>query len=186
MVVVKSVKICNFKVHLRTKHSFPARTCFCDHRHNRNYCKIRNKFYYTIFPSGFINITGIRKKQEIEEAINQIISHLQLTLADLKLQENGSVYCIDNITVTGALNITKKLNLAVLHCKTITDCKTSYNNLHFPGLFLHFTGVKGTVLLFSSGKFNIVGLTCSKEIPRLLYKVIVFIQQSQRTGMKVL
>ena len=182
---IKSVRICNYKFHFKV--NSPVTKCFCNRsKHTKNYCKVKEKKYcYSVFKSGFINVTGIKHLHEIKPTIQKICKRIGSKTNDLDKQTNGAIYVIDNITVTGVLCVCG-INLSFLHAHSSEKYTTKYNNLHFPGLFLKINNLIGTVILFQSGKFNIVGLKCFNQITPILREMVVFILLSQKIYMKEL
>ena len=118
-----------------------------------------------MFTSGHINVTGLKKIEDVERALADIFPVLNIP--------KGTIipYKIDNIQCSGQLNFkTHDLTLRQL-CDGIDVVKEQYGidsvtfePSRFPGGFIKFASSveadipKGTVLLFGSGKFVIVGL----------------------------
>jgi TATA-box binding protein (TBP) (component of TFIID and TFIIIB) len=107
-----------------------------------------NNFTFTIFKKGkqfdnHINITQIN-------SLNKIIKSLLILYKLFKI--NVISVQIDNIIATGYLN--KKINLqSLVESKIYNNIK--YNSEVFPGLFIRLK--IGTVILFHTGKFVVVG-----------------------------
>lgn len=116
-----------------------------------NFAVLRNRYVYTIFTSGFVNVTKINCECKVQLAVTHLEELLQICTG---LEDNPAV--IDNIQASG--NFFRYVNLLKFkrYVKQITDIRVSYNPEHFPGLNLKF-GNRGTILIFTSGKYSIVG-----------------------------
>ena len=125
-----------------------------------------NTYIYQLFTNGHINVTGLKKVEDAHQALTDIFHVL-----NLPTPVDDVPYKIDNIQCSGQLNFkTHGLTLRQL-CDGIDTVKEQYG-IHsvafeparFPGAFIKFSCSvpakipKGTVLLFRSGKFVIVGL----------------------------
>lgn len=123
----------------------------------QNVCVLQNKFTYIIFKKSktkltHINITKIRSFCEIDVSINYFFELFKIPFSYFHSMS------IDNITVTGKVD--RKVNLLDFIQKN-SDLSISHNPEKFPGLFIKFIG-KGTLILFSSGSYVIIGAK-SKE-----------------------
>ena len=117
-----------------------------------NFFVLRDKFVYIIFYTGHVNITGVRSRDTVNEArvyLSVLIKNLDLTL---------SQSVIDNICLSGSLS--RGLNLVSFSDQLQQDCVSfCYNPRKFPGLsFPSTNNNSGTTIVFTSGKFIIVGL----------------------------
>lgn len=123
-----------------------------------NFFVLREKFVYVIFYTGHVNITGAKSRDAINEAcsdLSVILNKLDLTLSRL---------IIDNICLSGSLPHT--LNLVTFSNQLLQDCVNfSFNPRKFPGLSFPSTKQSsGTTIVFTSGKFIIVGLKHEEAI----------------------
>ena len=121
-----------------------------------------NGIIYQIFTKGHVNITGIRRQQDIAGALADLF-HL------LNIPKKSKIrYNIDNIQVSGILNLnTSNFSLKFI-CDSLDKMKkqcgilsVKFEPSRFPGAFIKIAAkesCKGTVLLFNSRKFVIVGL----------------------------
>jgi len=114
---------------------------------------------FIIFPrSGFVNITGLKKEDKFPEAINLFLNHFQLNsrLTSLK---------IDNITACSKIRKFANIEVVeqILLSKKEKLLSIKFNSYIFPSLYLKIKE-KGTIIIFNSGKFNIVGLSCQSKI----------------------
>lgn len=113
-----------------------------------NFISFKLKHNYIIFKSGrretnHINITKIKDFKDFIKAIVNIQK-----IYPLKIQKVD----IDNIIATG--NLSKTINLQKFSASK-KYLKIKYNSETFPGLFIRFE--RGTVILFHTGKFVVVG-----------------------------
>ena len=122
----------------------------------RNFLVIKDHVTLTVFKKSKIryhlNATGIKTLQNIESTISLIIKKYCPSSYFKYLYHK-----VDNITAT--YNIGYSLPL-----QKIAQCLTScnYNIERFPGL--HIKSKKGGVIIFESGKVNILGYTTKEEI----------------------
>lgn len=120
-----------------------------------NFIVFEKVFTYIIFKSGkskdnHINITKIKQRHAIEEAISVISGLLNCNIRKLK---------IDNITATTCTNGVIDLYHISQKEKLNTWGVLKYNSQKFPGLFIKHS--LGTIIIFHSGKIVILG--CKKE-----------------------
>ena len=122
-------------------------------KHN-NFYVYREKYVYIIFPKrGYINCTKLSSYQDIKPAIDHFYTKFNIEKYDY-------FFKIDNIQASGQMIWkTIDLNKFKLYVNQKTNAKAVYNPSHFPGLNIRVPN-KGTIILFSSGKYTIVG---SKE-----------------------
>lgn len=115
-----------------------------------NFFVMRDIFVYTIFLNkGYINATKIPNYTSIDDCIKEFCKLLQLIEGDL------TDVIIDNTTYAGNLN--KKVDLRAIHYRARSQLiSVKFNPIWFPAVFLKFSN--GTVNLFQSGKYMIVGV----------------------------
>lgn len=125
---------------------------------SHNFYIYKDTYVYVIFPRrGYINCTKLPNYADIEKAISNFYS---------KLDINNNIYIheIDNIQASGRM-IWATVNLATF--KTYVNCQSSaranYNPSHFPGLNIKVPN-KGTIVIFSSCKYTIVGVKEKSDI----------------------
>ena len=118
-------------------------------------------FIYQIFKSGHINLTNVRRVQEIEKAIAIIYRIIGIP----KILEKE--FRIDNIQATGRLNLYTRDRSLKSICDRLSqlgsDCNIrnlSFEPQRFPGAFIKYQdgNVKATIILFNSRRFVLVGL----------------------------
>jgi TATA-box binding protein (TBP) (component of TFIID and TFIIIB) len=125
-----------------------------------NFVVYRDRFVYIIFfQSGFVNATKIKNENEIEDAVEhfkkvfRVQSSIEESIID-NYQGSGSFY-----RKLALKELKVFLNLEI-QSSAKSEMEVSYNPEHFPGLFLKI-GKHGKIIIFSSGKFTIVG--CKNE-----------------------
>ena len=188
---IQNYRIANTKLHC--KFSEPIKKCYCTDikrkLHYKNFCihKKHNttkekKFTYTIFSSGFVNITGIKSFSETKEALIylcKLTNRNSESENTFKLLQEDKKIIADNITVVGKLIRRIDYDFYLID-KLNKQEKTIYNtnyNLHFPGLFLRINNVIGTTVLFRSGYFTIVGTKCVADIHCMIQNLDVFMDK---------
>lgn len=193
MEIVKEWNIRNIKLRIYVdSYNFDSikKQCLCNQKRKKrhsNFCVYKKVYNYTIFESGCINITGVKDYTSIESAIDVICDYLKLEKTkDLLIQDNNERYIIDNILYTGSFQIRlpiKRLNSYIYsqNKKKLTYFKGQKNGLHFPGLFVKVGSERGRIILFSSGKFVILGVQCLSQFYLILQEMAVFIEHFMRT-----
>jgi TATA-box binding protein (TBP) (component of TFIID and TFIIIB) len=135
-----------------------------------NYISIKENFTYIIFPKGgYINITGIPSLEEIKNVKTELCKDFSLQLHMLTEE-----VIIDNISASGDFNY--KINIPKLqHILKNTDFKTKFDRDFFPGIFC-YTYTIGTIIIYNSGKYVIVGAKCLQDVKTIHKKMFVHIQ----------
>ena len=122
----------------------------------RNFYIIKDTFPITIFKKlgsrYHLNVTGIQSTKHITFTLDLLITHYCFPESFVYLR-----HTIDNLTAT--YNLGYRLPLQTLAVE-FTPC--NYNTERFPGL--HIKSRKGAVMIFSSGKVNILGLKSEQEV----------------------
>lgn len=115
---------------------------------------------YTVFPvSGHVNVTGIRSFESVQCAIDKF-----LTFCGAELSDNTKVI-IDNSTASGKFHlIAGRPDLSALSAKNSDPNRQvdiSIRQNYFPSVLIrarkNLRSVLPTTVLFSNGKYNIVG-----------------------------
>jgi TATA-box binding protein (TBP) (component of TFIID and TFIIIB) len=127
----------------------------------------RKNIKITIFNNSFINITGIKTIIEIEKIVLLLLKSISL---DQKTFYN---YKIDNICCSGSWNHKIKLiptahNLSKLYY-------VRYNPDIYPGIHCKIPNL-GSILIFNSGKYSIIGVTCMSQAIKILELVFVVLK----------
>ena len=139
-----------------------------------NYISLKGKYSYVIFPkNGYVNVTGIRKIEEISCVLHNLCLDFSLD-RDLIVSD----FIIDNTTATG--NLEKRINLSTLQEYIVTkpscDFTVSYNRDIFSGAFIK-SCFGPTVIIFSSGKYNILGSKCLQSLTQVSLKFHALINE---------
>lgn len=116
--------------------------------------KRKSKVKFIYFPPNFINITGIKAIRDIFVDLKLLLKSLNLSLKSIRK------ISIDNITASG------KFKHRIEIPKTARNLASVYyvrsNPDIYPGLHLKISNL-GSILLFSSGKYSIVGVKCMQS-----------------------
>lgn len=133
-----------------------------------NFLVYRKKFVHTLFYSGFANITKIPSYDLIQEAVREFRA-----LAGLKIGEVEN-YKVDTTTSSGHFG--QKLNLRLVR-KSLDlrryDVIFSYKPSKFAGASIKFGKQYscrrkfGTITVFQSGAFTIVGAKSSERVEEI-------------------
>lgn len=154
--IIKNIK-CHFTVNLESKNIISHLNPQSNLKLCGNLYVLRNKFIYIIFPkSNYVNVTGIKNYTDLPLATEHFCDISSLPYSCL------SSIIIDNTTYSGSLST--KLNLRKIYIKLRGEnLKVRFNPSFFPGLFLKLSSV-GRIIVFSSGKFNIIGSKCQADM----------------------
>ena len=122
-----------------------------------NFFVLKNKYTYTVFlKNNFVNVTGISNFDELQ----QVRKHLEkLLLPDVYLFSDITV---DNLTFSGLSSYVSKSLRELQTSLRKKKAQVYFNSLRFPGLFVKFS-CKGRIIVFSSGKYVIVGVKTIQE-----------------------
>ena len=132
-------------------------------KEHHNFIVFRHSYVYIVFStSGTVNVTGIRFYRDISSAVALFCREF-----GLRRRHVGAV-TVDNLTASG--NFGSPVNLRLLK-KSINASQegdalissASYNPSFFPACFCR-TYVVGTIIVFASGKYNIVGGKCRDDV----------------------
>jgi len=127
---------------------------------------IKDSFVFIIFPkSGFVNVTKLKGFEDISESVKFFCDLFHISRHSIT---SGIV--IDNITATGSFQ--KSLNLQILK-ELCSD--SAYNPNFFPGLFVRRS--IGTIIVFHSGRYCLVGAKCMENLMDLYQEILVIIRK---------
>jgi TATA-box binding protein (TBP) (component of TFIID and TFIIIB) len=140
-----------------------------------NYKVLRDVHTYIIFPSnGFVNITGIKSLQDLPFRVIELFC----STFSVSKEEIGELV-VDNITAVG--NFNRRVNLEKLQqVANVKSAHRSYFTVHFdrhifPGAFCKTFGF-GTLSVYASGKYVVVGAKCQDLVQKLVEKVFALIK----------
>jgi len=172
-----SPKINNLKVHIVLTESGTRKLklgLFAEGREQKysNFAVVRSKHTYIVFTSGFVNITGIRSFTERPTVIPLFCQEFGVTTDDI-----ASDIVIDNISAAG--NFQRRVDLKRLQ-RIVNKRKTQHStffSVHFdrnffPGAFCKTRGL-GTLTLFPSGKYVVVGSKCLEHVEKIFQQMCV-------------
>ena len=158
-----------------------------------SFCVIRafekNKtFVFIVYYKGHVNVTGLKGNREISSACRLLKKWFK--------RHNLVGFKVDNFTASSTLTYGSLFEWPRSFLGLLTDIKdkfvgthlhgiTKYSllNIHchrqkFPGAFLKYS--VGTVILFASGKFNIVGVKKKQHIREMcqdMNAIVSYLQQ---------
>lgn len=171
-------KINNLKVHILLDNS--GVTCLRKSlfttvkKSYNNFSVVKDTFTYIIFPQrGFVNITGIKGFLDIVRVIPHFCLFFGLDECNIL-----SDIVVDNISASG--NFWQRVNLVQLHQainkKKVKSCFVSctFDRNRFPGAFCRTRGF-GTLTLFPSGKYVVVGAKCQEHVDNIFQQMSVVI-----------
>lgn len=135
-----------------------------------NYYVLRTGNYvFTVYVSGHINITKLPDESHIDPVVSLVGNLVGLTSEEF----TGTAYKIDNITASGRSNLfptfiplTRVIKLLWRDRDLHKIFSIKLRREKFPGCFIKFI-YGGTIVLFISGKFVIVGIRHRDQIKAL-------------------
>jgi len=147
----------NFCV-VRWPHHGPAEREEAEGDRRRRRRRRRRALVATVFFSGFVNVTGIRRWEDVEGDVRAVCLYLRLA--------PRTPPCVDNITASGDFACVRSHFQHVVQVgpDALCDqpCLPSYNSRIFPALFLRTP--QGTVAAYPSGKCVLVGSRSLAEL----------------------
>jgi TATA-box binding protein (TBP) (component of TFIID and TFIIIB) len=126
-------------------------------------------FTYIIFPiNGYINVTGLKNYTNIIESVKFICDNFHLS------RHHCGNITIDNLTISGFIGF--EISLSEIFYHFCEYYYTRYNINIYPGLQIRFPKL-GTIIIFSSGKYTIVGAKCLDNAKIIIQKLQPIAQQ---------
>ena len=144
----------------------------CDHLTTASFVfRHQSGYIYQLFKKGHINLTNVRRFEDVHRAISIIFEIIDIP------KIFASNYNIDNIQASGIINL-RSANYSLKRvCDGLSQLKDecrvikrlSFECQRFPGAFIKFQDgdCKGTILLFNSRKFVLVGLRRFEDINKI-------------------
>lgn len=150
------LKTHNVKLHFKTEKSvFKSRKSL--KRTYKNFCVEKiSHFVFTIFTSGHVNATGIKSFDEVNEAVSCFCEKFDVCYKDCVKSLK-----IDNSTSSAYISSPEKIYLPDL-TKHLEEGTLSLRPEFFPGAVLR-RDKKCTVVIFSTGRFIIIGAKSKEE-----------------------
>ena len=133
---------------------------------------INNKLVFICFESGHVNVTGVRKKDFIQESVEIFTDYFGLDHTSAVLSHQIDNLCAKSSSCKQEVNLMleKHLGNFLNYVNTLENeqYSASYNPLLFSGLFLkiHEWDTVCTINLFQSGRCCYVGLKNSQQLER--------------------
>lgn len=121
--------------------------------------------------SGYVTITGLRQLAQINVAREEIIQIIRLPMQPI------SPCIIHNICGSGRFEGSIPLNRLRECLKREPNCQVMSNSQYFPALFVKIEPKLGTIILFQTGKFSIVGAKQIESLWSIHQTVSAIIQQ---------
>lgn len=122
-----------------------------------------DRYVFSVYYSGHVNVTGLQRLSDV----HKVYHYLKTILIINKLIK----FQVDNITYTSSITNSnlKYITSFTSFLQTIEkhECvhTIKYSAQRFPGAFLKLkTSSRATVILFASGKYNIVGCNTLKML----------------------
>jgi TATA-box binding protein (TBP) (component of TFIID and TFIIIB) len=135
----------------------------------------RNSFVFVIFfSSGVVNVTGIKSFGYITQALQTFCTTFKIKRRHIQ------DLVIDNVSANGQYNCPIDLSLLkqVINQRDNKEdnliSSASFNNSYFPAAFCRTYSV-GTILVFGSGRYNIVGAKCQSHVLEIYNEMLAIV-----------
>jgi TATA-box binding protein (TBP) (component of TFIID and TFIIIB) len=136
-------------------------------------------FVYIVNFSGFVNITGVNSREGVEASIANFLQKV----SPLPPGRTLPPYDVDNISASGHLGHRLSLLAVAEAAEGCSDggpqCTVSYRKNVFSAVWLRFRAL-GTVGLFGSGSFTIVGAQRESALPDLCQRILAIVLRSRQ------
>ena len=175
---LQPIKISNIKASLKTTSKPKKLRKFANILSDYTHRPLTNSFFLlklhinnhtcvvTVYYKGHVNLTGLKSTKELQTIVN-VVSNIP----GIKKIHSCS---IDNITGTSILEIGSLFGRSISFSHIVKEIEkepqvktVKYSPQKFPGAFIKLHD-KGTVTLFPSGKFNILGCCTVEKVERLV------------------
>jgi TATA-box binding protein (TBP) (component of TFIID and TFIIIB) len=138
----------------------------------RNFLVIKERFTYTIWPaSGTVNIIGLKNLDDVAKAVSEMCREFKIDVTRIR-----SELVIDNVCASGHFG--KTINLLHLEIQLYKNKRfnVDLNRMYRPGAVCRTYARIGTIIVFSSGAYIIVGAKCLENVKTLFQKMIAVIK----------
>lgn len=140
-------------------------------RRNQNFVVRKfGKTVFTIFTSGHVNATGVKSFSEISAAVKLFSKQFGLSY-----DECSKSVIIDNSTSSAFVPLKNRLNLALLRNKLGNSSSLSLRPHFFPGAVIR-RKEKCTIVIFTTGRFIIIGAKSPDEVREAFDTICAIIQ----------
>jgi TATA-box binding protein (TBP) (component of TFIID and TFIIIB) len=143
---------------------------------HHNFVVYRGTYTYIVFcGEGTVNITGIPSYGKVKHAVKYFCQEFNVSRRDL------TAPTVDNLTASGNFNVYIDLKILkqIINNQKNTNSlikSASFNVEHFPACFCRTFSI-GTISVFGSGKYNIVGAKCRKHVKDIFQAMTVYISK---------
>jgi TATA-box binding protein (TBP) (component of TFIID and TFIIIB) len=139
---------------------------------HKNMLTLRDSYTYVIFPeSGFVNICGIKSFDDVPNVIDKMCKDFSLDKTKLRCE-----ITIDNVCASG--DFKREIELCCLQEKIYCNKGfTVYKNQNYSPSAICKSTSFGTILVFSSGKYIIVGAKTLQDVERIFKDMTQIVEQ---------
>jgi TATA-box binding protein (TBP) (component of TFIID and TFIIIB) len=149
----------------------PDGSCVCSVKLLHNFAVVRTcRHVYTLNDSGFVNITKLVHLSDVGEAVNIICKLVKLP------ERNNYAVTVDNVTASGAFGCPIPLHKLSQHLTANVE-KLAYRPNYFSGASVKYHGGGGTIILFTTGAFTIVGAKSEQQVWHLYQQTQTLLSQ---------
>ena len=166
---------CHFKIKKASVYKLLKSLEVIEKKTFTNFVVIRTIFTFIVFPrTGFVNVTGIKSYSQF----NSVVAHCCKLFSFLP-EDLVSDLIIDNISAAGSylqnVNLGKLQQIINNPYNKNPDFSTKFDRNFFPGAFCKTTGGCGTLTIFPSGKWVLVGAKCMQHVEETVAKMFAII-----------
>lgn len=127
-----------------------------------NFVVWHGTYTYTVFYGGTVNVTGIKSLEEVKNVLSNMCSDFEIDPSLVKTS-----FIIDSSTATG--DFQRRLDLTSIQRYLMQNSDTftiNFNREVFCSLYC-YSKRGGTVALYASGKYNILGTKTCRQMQRV-------------------
>lgn len=140
-----------------------------------NFVTLEGTYNYVVFLSGTINVMGIKSFEEVNNVVPNVCADF-----DIEPSLINSAFVVDSSTATGSF--ARRLDLTriqrYIHKKSCSFT-TKFNREIFSSLYCY--SKRGpTVVLFTSGKYNILAAKCPLQLDAVVDDLTVIVRNAMK------
>lgn len=150
------------------------------YKQRSNFLTWKGTYSYNIFLQGTINVTGIKCMEDVKNVASKVCADFDIEPSLVK-----SKFVIDASTASGDFNM--RLDLTSIQQYVTLHLSDLFTTKYNRGIFcsLYCRSIRGaTCILFASGKVNILGAKCSRQLEDVVDDLIAVVENAMRNTPK--
>ena len=175
--VIRNIKVgFRYNTETRSVNDIKGILTRLESKHLHNFSVLRSCYVYTIFwTGGYVNITGIRNRSEIDKSEKHIMNLMKLNTEDITQQLE-----VHNICASGTFSKIIDLERTRKYIKHNTSHRVTLNLEYFPALFIRIKKL-GTCVLYRNGKYSLMAIRQFNQVEEfikylLMKKLCIFMK----------